>query len=111
MIDGKHFIDDLPREMIPYKGWHIIREDGTREKDSIISESDGPFERIQDLIPLGGNVYVYENLLDKNGNKLLSKGIRNIKYFQDGYYLLKDNNEIELINRGDVKGGFWQKTM
>ena len=108
MIDKIHFIDDLPREMIPYKGWHIIKEDGTREKDSMFSESNGPFEIITD--PIGhGNWHTLYNLVDKNGNKLIPRGIRKIKYFQDGFYLLEDNNEDELINRGDVKGGFLAK--
>ena len=105
MIDSSCFIDNLPREMIPYKGWHIIREDGTKEKDSMFTESVGPFQIITD--PIGhGNWHTLYNLLDKNGNKLLPKGIRIIRYFQDGFYLLEDNNEDELINRGDVKGGF-----
>ena len=108
MIDKIHFIDDLPREMIPYKGWHIIKEDGTLEKDSMFSESNGPFEIITD--PIGhGNWHTLYNLVDKNGNKLIPRGIRKIKYFQDGFYLLEDNNEDELINRGDVKGGFLAK--
>lgn len=108
MIEKTHFIDNLPREMIPYKGWHIIREDGTREEDSMFSETDGPFEIITDSISRGKLPTLY-NLLDKNGNKILSKGIRKIRYFQDGFYLLEDNNENELIHRGDVKGGFLAK--
>lgn len=108
MVDKTHFIDNLPREMIPYKGWHIIREDGTREKDSMFSKADGPFEIVTDPIS-HGNWHTLYNLLDKNGNKLLPKGIRKLEYFQDGFYLLEDNNEDELINRGDVKGGFLAK--
>ena len=113
MIDKTHFLDNLSREMIPYKGWHIIRDDGTREEDSMFSESEGPFEIVTDTISHGdwrtGNWHTLYNLLDKNGNKLLPKGIRKIEYFQDGFYLLEDNNEDELINRGDVKGGFLAK--
>ena len=108
MIDKTHFIDNLPREMIPYKGWHIIKEDGTIEKDSMFSESNEPFEIITDPIS-HGNWHTFYNLLDKNGNKLLPKGIRKLEYFQDGFYLLEDNNEDELINRGDVKDGFLAK--
>ena len=57
MIDSSCFIDNLPREMIPYKGWHIIREDGAREKDSMVMESDGPFEII--TYPIGHGNYHY----------------------------------------------------
>lgn len=53
MIDNSCFIDNLPREMIPYKGLHIIREDRTREKDFMFSESDEPFEIITDPISHG----------------------------------------------------------
>lgn len=53
MIDNSCFIDNLPREMIPYKGWHIIREDGTREKDSMFTESVGPFQIITNPIGHG----------------------------------------------------------
>lgn len=53
MIDSSCFIDNLPREMIPYKGWHILRKDGSKEKDSMVMESDGPFEIITDPIGHG----------------------------------------------------------
>lgn len=46
------------------------------------------------------------NLESPTGIKLLKKGVRNITYFPPGYYLIEDNNEDELINRGDVRGGF-----
>ena len=108
MIDGKYFIDNLPRVMVPYKGWHIEHEDGTQELDSLISESNGPFQIINDPIS-HGNWHTLYNLLDDEGKKLLPKGIRSIKYYQGGFYLLEDNNEDELVNRGDVRGGFLTK--
>lgn len=108
MIEGKHFIDNLPRVFVPYKGWHVEHEDGTQELDSLFSKSAGPFQIIEDPIA-HGNWHTLYNLLDKDGKKLLPKGIRSIKYYQDGFYLLEDNNEDELVNRGDVRGGFLAK--
>jgi hypothetical protein len=105
MLSANYFPNNLPRVFVPYKGWQILNEDGTQIPDELFIESEGPFKMIPD--PLShGNWHTLENLLDKNGKKLLPKGIRKITYYQDGYYLLEDNNEDELINRGDVPGGF-----
>lgn len=108
MIPANYFPDNLPREFVLYKGWQVINEDGSREQDKQFVESEGPFKMIPD--PLShGNWHTLYNLLDNNGKKLLPKGIRKITYYQEGYYLLYDNNEDELINRGDVPGGFLAK--
>lgn len=108
MLPAELFPDNLPREFVLYRGWQVINEDGSREKDKQFIDSEGPFKIIPD--PLGhGNWHTLNNLLDNNGKKMLPKAIREIKYYQEGYYLLYDNNEDELINRGDVKGGFLTK--
>lgn len=108
MLQGHFFPDNKPREFVLYKGWQVIQEDGTRVPDDMCIDSEGPFKITPD--PLGhGNWHTLYNLLDKNGKKLLPKGIRRISYYQEGYYLLEDNNEDELINRGDVPGEFLAK--
>lgn len=104
MIDKKHFPDNYSREFVPYKGYCKILEDGTYVKDENTSEPDGPFKLISDP-GSHGNWHSLYNLVNREGVKLLPKGIRTIKYYGD-YYLLEDNNEDELINSGEVKGGF-----
>lgn len=108
MLPAECFPDNLPREFVLYKGWQVVKEDGTLVPDEMFIESDGPFKIVPD--PLShGNWHTLYNLLDKNGKKILPKGVRKIKYYQEGYYILEDNNEDELINRGDVPGGFLAK--
>lgn len=104
MIDKKHFLDNYSRDFVPYKGFYKILEDGSYVKDENTSEPNGPFEIICDPIS-HGNWHTLYNLRDNKGEKLLSKGIRTIKYYGD-FYLLEDNNEDELIHSGEVKGGF-----
>lgn len=108
MIPAEFFPDNLPREFVLYKGWQVVQKDGTQVPDERCIDQEGPFKIIVD--PLGhGNWHTLYNLLDKNGKKLLPKGIRKITYYQDCYYLLEDNNEDELINRGDMPGDFLAK--
>lgn len=104
MIDKTHFPDNCPRKFIPYEGFCKILEDGTTVKDENTVESDGPLKLICDPVS-HGNWHTLHNLVDCNGNKLLPKGIRTIIFYDD-YYLLEDNNEDELINSGEVPGGF-----
>ena len=104
MIDKVHFPDNYSREFVPYKGFCKILNDGAYVMDENTSEPNGPFEIICDPIS-HGNWHTLYNLLDRNGKKLLPKGIRKIKYYGD-FYLLEDNNEDELINSEEVKGGF-----
>lgn len=108
MAGKDYFIDDRARTMIPYEGWYMINDDGTKERDPLLKESEGPFQIITDTVSHGKWHALY-NLLDKNGHKLLPKGIRKITYYPEGFYLLDDNNEDALINQGDVKGGFSAK--
>lgn len=104
MIDKKHFPDNYSREFVPYKGFCKILEDTSYVEDENTSEPNGPFERIPDPIS-HDNWHTLYNLVDDKGNKLLPKGIRTIEYYGD-FYLLEDNNEDELINSGEVRGGF-----
>lgn len=104
-IESSYFVDGKERIFIPYKGWNLIKSDGTLQKDELTTMNEGPLKIIPD--PLGhGNWHTLENLLSSDGNKVLNKGVRFIKYQSDGYYFVRDNNEDELINRGDVRGGF-----
>lgn len=105
MISGCFFIDGKAREFVPYQGWLVINVDGTREKDTLMEEPKGSFRIIVDE-PSHGNWHSLYNLVDDTGRKLLSKGIRTIKHLPKGLFLLEDNNEDELINKGDVRGGF-----
>lgn len=104
MIDKKHFLDNYSREFVPYKGFCKILKDGTTVEDENTAETDGPLKIICDPIS-HGNWHALYNLVDSNGKKILPKGIRTIRFYGD-YYLLEDNNEDELINSGEVKGGF-----
>ena len=104
-MTGSIFQDKQDRYFIPYKGWCVQLENGEYLKDNLLDEPEGPFHIVVDTLS-HGNWHTTYNLENDNGHKLLSKGVRSIKYFLEGYYLLEDNNEDELINRGDVKGGF-----
>lgn len=108
------FYDGLERRFIPYKGWMKVNKDGSIVKDELTSEDEGPYRIITDTISYGdpdkvryATWHTLYNLIDNMGKKILSKGVRKITYISSlGYYLIEDNNEDELINRGDVKGGF-----
>lgn len=107
-IDGKCFEDGKARAFVPYKGWYIIDNDGVASTDRLTKNADGPL-KITSYLPASGNWHLLFNLLDKEGNNILSKGVRHITYHKEGFYILEDNNEDELVNRGDVKGGFHAK--
>ena len=108
ILNGDIFEDGKSRVFIPYKGWNIQGQDGELSRDNLTLTNEGPLKIIPD--PLShGNWHTLYNLLDSEGNKILPQGVRHVKYFEEGYYLLEDNNEDELINRGDVKGGFSAK--
>ncbi|MBR1894501.1 MAG: hypothetical protein IJ823_04515 [Bacteroidales bacterium] len=105
ILDGNVFKDGRMRAFAPYKGWFIVDADGDVKVDPFTHEDLGPLKVIPD--PLShGNWHTLYNILGKDGKKVLGKGVRSIKHFRDGYYLIKDNNEDELINRRDVKSGF-----
>ncbi len=104
-IPKEFFIDNKKRVFVPYQGWLIEDENGVTVKDPMTETNEGPLKSIPD--PLGhGNYHTLLNLLDSNNNKILPKGVRTIKFNPMGYYLVEDNNEDELLHRGDVPGGF-----
>lgn len=104
-IPKEFFVDNKKRVFVPYQGWLIEDENGVTVKDPITQTDEGPLKSIPD--PLGhGNYHTLNNLLDSNNNKILPKGVRTIKFNPMGYYLAEDNNEDELLHRGDVPGGF-----
>ena len=99
------FCDGLNREFFPYKGYMIESKDGSLVPDPLTMTDEGPFKIIIDT-PSHGNWHTLFNLVDNTGMKIFQKGVRKIKYFSIGFYLVEDNNEDELINKGDIKGGF-----
>lgn len=108
MISKEIFVDGLAREFVPYQGWKVVNEDGELAPDPFFAEPVEPFKQIPD--PLShGNWHTLTNLINEDGAKLLPRGVREVTFFADGYYLLYDDNEDELVNRGDVKGGFLAK--
>ena len=100
-----NFCDGLNRVFVPYKGYMIVSKDGSLVPDPLTQTDEGPFKIIID-VPSHGNWHALYNLVDDAGVKILPKGVRKINYYSFGYYLAEDNNEDELINRGNVKGGF-----
>ena len=98
MIKASYFIDNKERNFIPYKGWSSVDSEGIVEQDNFTIDDEGPFKNIPD--PLSpGNWHTLSNLLDSKGKKILKKGVRFIKYHNEGYYLLEDNNHDELSNK------------
>ncbi len=106
------FYDGLERRFIPYKGWMKVNKDASVVRDELTYEDggEGPFriiDNIEAFYHATTHGHVLYNLIDSTGKTILSKWVRNITYYSSlGYYLIEDNNEDELINRGDVKGGF-----
>lgn len=105
IIPGDFFEDGKARVCVQYEGWCCIDNYGVKKKDEMTCSKYGPLRIIPD--PLShGKWHTLDNILNPDGEKILPRGVRYVKYYRDGYYLLEDNNEDELINRGDVKGGF-----
>ena len=92
-ISASYFLDNKERQFIPDKGYMIIEPNGEMTKDEHTVSIEGPLQMIPD--PLGHGRY---NLIGLNGEKILPKGVRCIKYYSEGYYIVEDNNEDELIN-------------
>lgn len=108
IIAGNNFVDNKERIFIPYKGWMKLTESGHFIKDELTIKNEGYLKIVPDPVS-HGNWHTLYNLLDNDGKKILPNGVRRVTYFEEGYYLLEDNNEDELINRGDIKGGFYVK--
>ena len=106
------FYDGLERRFIPYKGWMKVNKDASVVRDELTYEDggEGPFRIIDNIEAFYHGTthgHVLYNLIDSTGKTILSKWVRKITYYSSlGYYLIEDNNEDELVNRGDVKGGF-----
>lgn len=97
-LSADTFLDNQKRVFVPYKGWGKIVSNEIFIKDELTINDTGPLEIIPD--PLGhGNYHTLNNILKSSGGKVLQKGVRNITYFSEGYYLVEDDNGDELINR------------
>ena len=94
------FFDNQERVFVPCKGWCRVDSNGEVVNDelTIYIDDTGPLKVIPD--PLShGNYHTLDNILNSKGEKILQRGVRHITYFSEGYYLVEDNNEDELINR------------
>ena len=92
------FFDNQKRVFVPYKGWCRVDSNGEFIKDELTNDDTGPLEIIPD--PLAhGNYHTLYNILNSTGEKILQKGVRDIKYSSEGYYLVEDDNMDELRNR------------
>lgn len=105
ILNGDIFEDGMTRVCVKYEGWYCIDKEGMRKKDEMTKSRCGPLRIIPDSLS-HGRWHTLDNILKPEGEKILPRGVRYVKYYRDGFYLLKDNNEVELIDRGDVKGGF-----
>ena len=89
-----------------------VNKDASVVRDELTYEDggEGPFRIIDNIEAFYHGTthgHVLYNLIDSTGKTILSKWVRKITYYSSlGYYLIEDNNEDELVNRGDVKGGF-----
>lgn len=90
---------------IPYKGWQILNDEGTIVNDPFTSGEEGPLNVVYEY-PTHSHGHTLYNILNTQGEKILPKGVRHITYHTEGFYFIEDNNEDELIARGDVRGGF-----
>lgn len=79
----------------PYKGLSIVSLNGSSKKFHV---DEGSLRIICDTMS-HGNYHHLDNLMDSTGRKILDKGVRTIKYDKQGFYVVEDNNEDELINR------------
>ena len=79
----------------PYKGLSIMSLNGSSKKFHV---DEGPLRIICDTLSYG-NYHSLYNLIDSTGRKILDKGVRAVRYDKQGFYVVEDNNEDELINR------------
>lgn len=112
-ISASYFLDNKERQFIPDKGYMIIEPNGEMTKDEQTISIKGSLQTIPD--PLSHkNYHTLENLIGLNGEKILPKGVRHIRYYPEGYYIVEDDNEDELINsskRGDFSASDIVKKM
>ena len=108
MISKELFIDNISRKFVPYKGYCKVLEDGTEIIDDQTKDSEGPFQKIW-IYPEFPTSHLSFNLKDKDGNMVLPKSVRKISYYDEGYYLLEDNNEDELSHKYAGTGSFPSK--
>ena len=97
-------IEGKKRLFVPYKGW-CIDNMGELVKDPLINICVPPLQIIDDIEKHSEptqitNNHILYNILDKNGNEILSEWVRNISYINSHeIYLIEDNNEDDLINK------------
>ena len=84
--------DGLKLTLIPYKGWHFVNEDGTCIKDPLTLTAEGSLSIVHEY-PKHSHGHILYNLLNSEGEKILSKDVRHITYHTEGYYYIEDNNE------------------
>ena len=96
------FIEGKKRSFVPYKGW-CIDNMGQLVSDPLMHIYEPPLKIVDDIHKFVNSTeishkHVLYNVLDKNGNEILSKWVRKITYVTSlGIYLIEDNNEDELL--------------
>lgn len=75
------------------------------------NNDDGPLVITDDIeefakSPIISNRHITYNILDKNGKEILPKRVRKIWYYTEGYYIIEDNNEDDIMQPG---GFFYSK--
>lgn len=92
----------------PYKGLFIVDDIGNSHEIKSI-DKNGPLREVVEVLS-HGKFHTLSNLLDLDGNKIFSKGVPSIKFQKEGYYIVEDNNEDDLINRyGYLNDEYWEK--
>lgn len=92
----KNYTDGKERIFQPYKGWMIIDENGKMFPDPITQTNEGPLKLVMNYHS-GCDRHITYNILNENGENILPNSVRSIKYNKQGYYIVEDNNEDDLV--------------
>lgn len=95
MIDKIHFADGKARKFVPYKGWLTELDEPAFTFDS---ENSCRAEIVSFLPQMPHEHWKY-NLKRPDGTFVLDKKVRKITWDENGYFLIYDDNEDELIGK------------
>lgn len=103
MIDKYYFPDNKDRTFVLYKGW-VIESDS--ETDSTVStpKPNNSLVSIESISPLSCDEHWKYNLKDCNGELLLQHNVRKITWYEDGYFIIYDDNEEDLTRKSKKSG-------
>lgn len=105
MISKEFFTDNYDREFVPYQGYYKVLDEERKTKDPFVASPSGPFE-IVTVDPQFSTSHLTFNLKDKDGKMMLDRNVRKITYYEEGYYLLEDDNEDDLLRKYAGRGSF-----